>query len=293
MPIRKRGSGPNYNLNAATGNGTAKLPPSGFGPMPPPGSVPTVRPNDSTDPQNLPYPQVGTTRVTTPVTGGGNRNPDGSYMTADQWKAAQPKWNAGDDPGYQRVASQVAAQQAADAAQRRSNIQQALIAFGMSPGGFKDEYGDIDQGTKNLIDKNTNTGISQYARLLGTRQEEKTALLNRIGAKGLFRSGAKGAGLRKGQLNFDRSLADSMASLMQQLGGFSSSYANNELGRQQALQNAMAAAYANYNPPTLPSEYDPASYSDLNPNAARTVAYYGGRAPIFQLKGQQRPGGGV
>lgn len=171
----------------------------------------------------------------------------GSYM---------PKFDGTSDPYYQMIASQTDAARQADAANRRANIRNSLIAFGMVPQGYGDKYGDIDQATRDAIQKNTDTGISTYARLLGARQEANTALMNRIGARGLFRSGAKGHGLRKNQLEYDRSLADSLAQLMQNVNGFNSSYANNELARQNALASALAQAYQNYVPPST----DPFSY---------------------------------
>lgn len=188
----------------------------------------------------------------------------GAYMRD---KPYMPKFSGQSDPYYQQIASQIGAARDSDAAQRRQNIQQSLIAFGMVPEGLKDQYGDVDQGTRDAIAKNTSSGISTYARLLDARRESQTALKNRLNAHGLFRSGAKGHGLRKSQLDFDRSLADVMAQLMGNINSFNSSYANNELARQQALASALAQAYQNYIPPST----DPFSYIKTQPT--------GGTAP--------------
>ena len=167
---------------------------------------------------------------------------------------APPGGGGGGGSGYSdyqnALRAQLAAAGEADAANRRSNIQQALIAFGMVPEGMSDPYGDIDARTRDLIGKNTSSGISTFARLNQGRDDSRKALLNRLGARGLFRSGAKGYGLRRGQLDYDRSLADSLAQLMQTVGGFNSAFANNELNRQQQLASMMSNAYGNYVPPS-------------------------------------------
>lgn len=177
--------------------------------------------------------------------------PAGPTYTKGQATGTVPAQGGESNPYYQSVLASLQAAGASDAAQRRQNIQQALIAFGMDPSqaGFKDPYGDVDQGTRDLIKKNTDSGISMYARLLDAKDQDRKALLNRIGAKGLFRSGAKGYGLRRKQLEYDRGLADQLATLAQNLGNFTNSFASNEAARQQSLASALANAYQSYVPP--------------------------------------------
>lgn len=150
------------------------------------------------------------------------------------------------NPYYQQMISQMNAMGASDAANTRASIQQALIAFGLVPGGFKDQMGALDDATRALIQKNTDTGISGYARLLEAKKTGITDLVNRLQARGLRRSGAKGYGLRRNQLGFDRNLADALASLLSNTGGAYANYASGEQQRQMAIASALASAYQNY-----------------------------------------------
>lgn len=141
----------------------------------------------------------------------------------------------GPGPYYNQLESLYRAQGAAEAASMRSAIQQMLIGMGLVPEGFTDKFGALDNTTKALIDKNTKTGISTYARLLEQKQEGIKNLINRLNARGLRRSGARGYGLRKNQLGADRNLADVLSRLMGDIGGMYSQYTGNEYARQAAL----------------------------------------------------------
>ncbi len=150
------------------------------------------------------------------------------------------------NPFYQQMVSRVNASGAAQAASTRAAIQQALIAFGLVPEGFNDTMGALDDTTKALIEKNTSTGISGYARLLEAKKEGIKDLVNRTTARGLRRSGARGAGLRKNQLGADRQLADSLAALQSQIGGYYGQYAQSEADRQNQLASTLASIYSYY-----------------------------------------------
>lgn len=159
-------------------------------------------------------------------------------------------FDAFSNPYYQQALAGVNAAGAADAANTRAAIQQALVAFGFVPGGFKDKLGALDATTRALIQKNTDTGISGYARLLEGREEGIKDIVRRLQGRGLRRSGAKGALLKKNQLGYDRNFADAVANL---LGGVNSQYgqyAQNEYARQQNLQDALRWVYQNYYTPS-------------------------------------------
>lgn len=145
-------------------------------------------------------------------------------------------------PYYQQVLAATNSAAAADAAARRAAIQQALISFGLVPEGFQDKYGDIDPLTRELAEKNTSSGLSTRARLLEARSEAIRQFSRGLSARGLRRSGAKGYGLRKRQLDFDRSYSDSLGKLLGYTGGLYNQFASNEYQRQMGLASALAYA---------------------------------------------------
>lgn len=142
------------------------------------------------------------------------------------------------NPYYDQLASMYRAQGAAEAAGMRDSIRQMLIGMGLVPEGFSDKFGALDDATRALINKNTATGISTYARLNEQKSMGLKDLINRLNSRGLRRSGARGYGLRKNQLAYDRNLSDVLSQLMQQVGGMYSNYSANEYARQAALIQA-------------------------------------------------------
>lgn len=155
------------------------------------------------------------------------------------------------NPFYQQALAAVNAGGAADAANTRAAIQQALIGFGMVPQGFQDKLGALDETTKALIDKNTKTGISGYARLNEGREKGIKRLIANLSARGMRRSGSKAYGLRENQLGYDRSLADSISGLLGGIGDRYSAYAQNEAMRQRQLADAMRDVFSQwYTPPS-------------------------------------------
>jgi hypothetical protein len=146
------------------------------------------------------------------------------------------------DAYVNQLRSLLQAQSTADLSNTRSAIQKALIGFGLTPEGFEDKLGALDEVTKSLIAQNTESGISYYARLMEQKKDALRSLVGRLNASGLSRSGAKGARMRRGQLDFDRLFQDSLSELLGQVGQLQSGYANNEQQRQiqlmQAMQNA-------------------------------------------------------
>jgi hypothetical protein len=149
----------------------------------------------------------------------------------------------GSNPYYNQLASMYKAQSASEAASMRDQIRQMLVGLGLAPANFQDKFGALDPTTLALIQKNTDTGISTKARLDEQKGLGVKSLINRLNARGLRRSGARGYGLRKNQLDYDRNLSDVVSQMMQQVGGLYSNYTMNEYARQAALMNA-AMAYA-------------------------------------------------
>lgn len=190
--------------------------------------------------------------------------PLGSGYAPDQWTwtdgiiGARGGWGPSGAPGggggagagggafYEQLKAMLTAQSIAEKADTRTAIQKALISFGIDPtthpgleGGFKDDLGALDDVTKSLIAKNTGSGISYYARLLDQKKDNLRALLGNLSKTGMRRSGAKGAKLRKGQLDFDRLFQDSLSELLGQVGSLYKGYASNEQNRAMQLLSAM------------------------------------------------------
>lgn len=126
----------------------------------------------------------------------------------------------------------------------RDSIRQMLIGMGLVPGGFQDKFGALDDTTRELIKKNTDTGISTYARLNEQKSMGIKDLINRLNARGLRRSGARGYGLKRNQTAYDRNLNDVMSQLMQQVGSMYGNYSANEYARQAALIMAAMNSYS-------------------------------------------------
>jgi hypothetical protein len=209
----------------------------------------------------------------------GEGRPLGSDYAPDQWTwtdgiiGARGGGGAGGGGGgggggmspdayFQQVKSMLMAQKQSEEASTKGMLQKLLIGFGMVPEGFEgqDKLGVLDDLTKDLIQKNTSSGISQYARLLEAKGDNTKALIGRLSHTGMRRSGAKGAKLRKGQLDYDRLLSDSLQEVLSQISGAYGNMASNEQQRQMqllaALQNSQNS-WSSTNSPTRSS--DPSS----------------------------------
>lgn len=199
------------------------------------------------------------------------------------------------NPYFQQTQSILNAQGSADAADTRAAIQQALVSFGLVPEGFQDKMGALDDLTRDLIAKNTKSGISTHARLLEGRADHIRDLVNRLTSKGLRRSGARGYGLRRGQLDFDRIFQDALAQLQGHTGGLYKNYANNEYNRQLQLANALSNAFVNFRPSSPSSPSNPSTTTTSQPQSQFTAPDF--FAPLANaspalLAGSLRFGGG-
>lgn len=148
-----------------------------------------------------------------------------------------------------------------------AQIRQALISYGVVPQGFKDTLGVLDPTTLSLIQKNTDTGISGYARMLQEKQDAQNQMLAKLSAAGLRRSGSKGYLQRRAQLNWDRQSADATAALLSDIGGKQRSFADAEAQRKMQLLSALfnqqyspSAQYKQFqaSQPVAPPTYQPA-----------------------------------
>ena len=197
--------------------------------------------------------------VAAPSGGGGGVAPSGSNGLYDA---------AVGSPWYQQALAATRSAEAADAAARKSAIQQALIQFGMVPEGFQDKYGDIDATTRSLATQNTTSGISAFARLKQALADSQRDASRRLAAKGLRRSGARGYALRKNQLGFDQNYSDAVGKLLGYTSGLYGNFANNAYQRQMGLSGALGSAINNmsgwYTPPSV--SYTPSGGSAAGGN---------------------------
>lgn len=184
----------------------------------------------------------------------------------DQWTPGLPGARGGSGPGdmggggggggsdltaspyYQQYQAQIQAAQAADLSNTKSALQQLLIQFGLVPEGFQDKYGALDDTIRQLIQKNTDTGVSQYARLLESKADAQRAAINNLASRGLSRSGAKGYALRRGGLDFNRAQSDALSQVLGQANSLQSGYASREMDRQNGLANLLAQLASSFRP---------------------------------------------
>lgn len=175
-------------------------------------------------------------------------------------------------PWFQQAQAAVNAARAADEAYRRQAIEQMLIQFGVVPPGFTDPYGDITQTTRDLAQQNTASGISAAARLKQALADANRDTIQKLTARGLRRSGARGYGLRRNQLGYDQSYSDAVAKLLQGANAAYNSFAQNEYGRQMSLASALQSALnsmsfgGSYNSggSSAPKTFTPPSYTPSN-----------------------------
>lgn len=238
----------------------------------------------------------------------------------DQWTPGLPGARGGSGPGdmgggggaggdltaspyYQQYQSQIQAAQAADLSSMKSQLQQLLIQFGLVPEGFQDKYGALDDTIRQLIQKNTDTGVSQYARLLESKADAQRNAIQNLAARGLSRSGAKGYALRRGGLDFNRAQSDALSQVLGRANELQGGYASREMERQSGLAQLLAQLASTWSgsrytprppqvsPPAPPAAVAPPStpifqqpYEDANPWNVFTGATIG--------TGNQQLGGG-
>lgn len=150
------------------------------------------------------------------------------------------------NPYFQQAEAAGKAASAADLADTKGAIQQLMVQFGLIPGNFQDKLGALDDTIRQLIDQNTKSGISQYARLLEGKSDIQRETINRLSARGLSRSGAKGYRLRRNTLDFERTLSDSIQAVLANVGGLQSGYASREYGRQMNLSQFLAQLFSGW-----------------------------------------------
>lgn len=151
------------------------------------------------------------------------------------------------NPYYQQAEAATRAAGAADLSGTRGQLQQLLIAFGLVPEGFQDKLGVLDDTIRALIQKNTDTGISQWARMLEAEGDSIKSIVNSAATSGQRRSGAYGYRLRRNSLNNNRNRSDVLSALLGKIGSEESGFAQREFGRNMSLTQLLASLFAGWN----------------------------------------------
>jgi hypothetical protein len=159
------------------------------------------------------------------------------------------------DPLLGQGRTDLAAESAADSANRAASVQRALIQYGLVPdfGASATSLGldptslgylqsDITPGTKTLAEKNTSEGLSIYARLQKVHKDQIRAIKNALAARGMAASGAMGYQLGEEALQYKQQLTDSEQQLLQYIMGAISAFTGAERGRQRTLAQYMMDA---------------------------------------------------
>lgn len=147
------------------------------------------------------------------------------------------------DPLYlQGQADFRASQQASDAA-RREAIRRYYIEGGFDLQNFNDPYGDINQETKLLGKKNTEAGLSTYARIQKAYVDAIRKMKQNLAARGMLQSGELGFGVQQNELTDRQNLADATSKLMDSFAAARNQYISQQMAAQQNLQGILAQIY--------------------------------------------------
>lgn len=155
------------------------------------------------------------------------------------------------DPIFQQAQQFYNASLISDASQRNSAAQRALIAFGLVPSadqlgtGFDWLSQALNPQTQTLAQQNTQNGLSIEARLGQAHDQATMALRNSLAARGALSSGDANYRLNLNEQGYAQSQQDALNKLLDSLSGYQSSYLGAQQSAEEALLNAMAAAYGN------------------------------------------------
>jgi hypothetical protein len=258
------------------------------GPLLQPGPLPGVIPGAPT----VTHPSLSTPSPTLSAT-----NP-----TPAPTPAAPPDYRSLilNDPIYKQQIAAFSADAVQAAAERKANIDQALIHFGqipnltsaisglgLSPSSdlFQSLGQDVDAATVKAAQGLTSAGLSTVARLQTGHTTALDNLMNTLAARGIVRSGATGVGTDLENKNYIGAQYDARQALLSYLSGVQAAWAQaqstNLHGQAQAASDAAARAAAGQ--PPVGTSAQPATPP---PASAPTIQPVGGGV-------QLQPGGAV
>ena len=161
------------------------------------------------------------------------------------------------DPMYQQQVAQYSADLVQAAAERKANIDQALVHFGEVPnltnaisglglspasGLFQSLQTDIDPATVRSAQGLTSAGLSTVARLQRGHNTTMDNLMSTLAARGIVRSGATGVGTNLENQNYIGAQYDARQTLLNYLSGVQAAYAAAQNQYEQNVANAATAA---------------------------------------------------
>lgn len=232
----------------------SRLDNGGAGPMPPymnPGG-PSASPTPTATVPTAPPPPAPSPNVT--VAGSGY-TPDYKGLLAN-------------DPGY--VAAQNAAEAAAGTAkaQRAARLRALYVQYGGNlPDSFKDQYGDIDQATKDAATANQN---STLARLRDNYQQGVAQFQRGLAARGMLQSGELGYGQDQLNRGYQQQQYDAANQFTNTADDAINQYLGVLSGNAQNLAGAIGSAESNvYSNPA----YRPVAPTSANYDAGSSAQY--------------------
>ena len=177
------------------------------------------------------------------------------------------------DPAYGAAQSAAQLAQSNASAARRAALRSAVIRYGGMPAGFTDQYGDLDQGT---LDTAQNNSQSVLANLAHDYSQSEEQFKRGLAARGALQSGDLNYGedqLQRGYAQQQYDAANQVGDQAQQdLSQYSGVLASNAQNMASAVQGAESNVLSN-------PAYTPSSASYANYDAA-SAAQYG--QPIYK-----------
>lgn len=197
------------------------------------------------------------------------------------------------DPAY--LAAKAAADKAKGdaAAQRKQMLQQALIGYGGLPANFNDQYGDIDQATK---DAAANNQFSVLANLAKNYSQSTEQFKRGLAARGALQSGDLNYGLDQLEQGYGQQKYDAANQFGSQINSALNAYNDVIGGNAQSMAQAIQGAEGNVysNPAYRPSAPSAANYDAGNSAAYGQPIYVDSNGNLFDQNGNPfSPGGGA
>lgn len=151
------------------------------------------------------------------------------------------------DPFVQQLEALLKAQSASDAATRKANINRAIIDYGALPdfsaSPFQSQFmSDIDPITGQLAAANTQSGVSQLARLNRAHETNQLRIPDTMAARGILFSGETGYQLGEENLRHTQAVYDTTRGLTDYISGALAAYQQSEQGRSLQLLEARQQA---------------------------------------------------
>jgi len=189
------------------------------------------------------------------------------------------------DPGYQAGEQGATTAEALARAQRKQQLQSAVIQYGGTPTGFQDAYGDIDAATQAQAGQNANSTLAQ---LRGNYEKSTRQFRAQLAARGALQSGDLNYGsdqLAQGHSQQQYDAGNIFGNQVQgALGAYSGVLSQNARDRAAAIQNAQGNVLQN--PAYRPSAPTTAQYDGVASAQYGTAVYKGADGSLYGSNGQ-------